>query len=76
MEWLIAQYGPEIVLAEYSDSNRAELHKWLQWDSDAFDWTPLIKYVVMELEGQEKSKVEREKGIDLSVHKICYTLQL
>ena len=57
----LAQYSPKIVLAEYAEQNRVEIHKWLQGDSDAFDWTPTIRHVVMELEGKGESQVGERK---------------
>ena len=57
----LVQYSPEIVLAEYSEKNRMDIHKWMKGDRDAFDWTPMIRHVVVELEGKKESEVEERK---------------
>ena len=57
----LAQYSPEVVLADYSEKNRMDIHKWMKGDGDAFDWTPIIRHVVVELEGKEESEVEKRK---------------
>ena len=58
----LAQYSAsEIVLAEYLEKNRREIHKWIQEDNDAFDWTSIIRHVVVELEEKEESEVEERK---------------
>uniref|UniRef100_A0A8D0E7B4 Uncharacterized protein n=1 Tax=Salvator merianae TaxID=96440 RepID=A0A8D0E7B4_SALMN len=35
----------EIIATDYADQNREELQRWLKRDPDAFDWTPVVKYV-------------------------------
>ena len=57
----LAQYSSEIVLADYSEQSRMEIHKWLKGDPDAFDWTPMIRHIVVELEGKGESEVEERK---------------
>ncbi len=47
----------EIVLAEYTTTNREALHQWLYKDSSAFNWLPYIKYVVQHLETKPESEV-------------------
>ena len=52
-----APYASEIVLSEYTDSNRKELLQWLQSDPKAHDWTPFLKHVVADLEGKSEEEV-------------------
>nr|XP_005315024.1 nicotinamide N-methyltransferase-like isoform X1 [Chrysemys picta bellii] len=40
----------EIIASDYTDWNLRELEKWLKNEPEAFDWTPVVKYVC-ELEG-------------------------
>ncbi len=48
----------EIVLAEYTEPNRAYVQKWLDKDSAAFDWSPSFKHVVQTLEGGTEEEAE------------------
>ncbi len=48
----------EIVLAEYTEPNRAYVQKWLDKDSAAFDWFPSFKHVVQTLEGGTEEEAE------------------
>lgn len=58
----------EIVLAEYLESNRREVEKWLTRDESSFNWTPYIEYVVRTLEMQEEDAVsEREEKMRVAV---------
>ena len=57
----LTQHSPEIVLAEYLEKNRLEIHKWIKGDKDAFDWTPTIRHVVVELEGKGELEVQERK---------------
>ena len=52
-----APYAAEIVLSEYTEANRTALLQWLNNDPDAFDWTPVIKHVVVDLEGKSEEEV-------------------
>ena len=52
-----APYASEIVLSEYTDSNRKELLQWLQSDPKAHDWTPFLQHVVVDLEGKSEEEV-------------------
>ena len=52
-----APYTAEIVLSEYTEANRAAILQWLNNDPDAFDWTPVIKHVVTDLEGKSEEEV-------------------
>ena len=44
-----------IVFSEYTEANRQALKSWIAGDSDAFDWTPVIEMVVLELEQSDKA---------------------
>lgn len=54
-------YVSEIVLAEYTLSNREALQNWIEKDSLAFDWQSYIKYVVQDLEKKPVSEVDLRK---------------
>ena len=53
-----APYAAEIVLSEYVEANRAALLQWLNNDPNAFDWTHIIKHVVVNLEGKSEEEVQ------------------
>lgn len=56
-----AQYASEIVLAEYTDSSRDYLQKWVDKNPSSFDWLHFFNYIVQELEGKSKEEaVKRE----------------
>lgn len=51
-----------IVLADFAQSNRDSLQKWLTKDPSAIDWFPYFKYVVQTLEGgSEEEAIQREE---------------
>ena len=52
-----APYATEIVLSEYAEANRAALLQWLNNDPNAFDWTHIIKHIVVNLEGKSEEEV-------------------
>ena len=52
-----APYAAEIILSDYTEANRAAMLQWLNNDPDAFDWTPVIKHVVVDLEGKSEEEV-------------------
>lgn len=52
-----AAKAADIVLADYSSSNRATLRSWLDNDPTAFNWTPFFEYVVLNLEGKNPDEV-------------------
>ena len=56
-----AAESSEIVLAEYGETCRNALQDWLDRGPSAWDWTPYIKYVVCDLEGKDKSKVQKQE---------------
>ncbi|XP_043910975.1 phenylethanolamine N-methyltransferase [Protopterus annectens] len=58
-------YFDEIVMTDFLEINREEIHKWLQNDPDIFDWSPYIKHTC-KIEGKgelwtEKLRKLREK---------------
>ncbi len=48
----------EIVLAEYTEPNRAYVQKWLEKDSAVFDHSPSFKHVVQTMEGGTEEEAE------------------
>ena len=48
----------EIVLAEYTEMSRNALHKWLDRDATAFDWSDYFKHVVQTLEKKPETEVQ------------------
>ena len=54
-----AGHASEIVLSDYSKSNRDTLKDWLENDTTAFNWSPFFDHVVTKLEG--KSEVMARK---------------
>ena len=52
-----ASHAAEIVLSEYTEANRAALLQWLNNDPNAFDWTHILKYVVVDIEGKTEEEV-------------------
>ena len=54
-----AAKASEIILADYTESNRKALCQWLNTDADAFDWSPHFNYVVKQLEGKDDSEVKK-----------------
>ena len=49
-----ATKASEIVLADYCEESLKFLKKWLNCESDAFDWSPYFAYVVQNLEGKDE----------------------
>ncbi|XP_061098736.1 nicotinamide N-methyltransferase-like [Conger conger] len=52
----------EIVVSDFTDSNRREIEKWLSNQEGCFDWLPTIQYVC-ELEGRSRSPEEVERRL-------------
>ena len=52
-----APYASEIVLSEYTESNRTALLQWLKNDPKSYDWIPYFKHVVVDLEGKSEEEV-------------------
>ncbi|XP_072283011.1 nicotinamide N-methyltransferase-like [Pyxicephalus adspersus] len=49
-----------IITSDFLQQNREQLEKWLRKDPNAFDWTPIVKYVC-ELEGKSDSESCKKK---------------
>lgn len=45
------QHYDEIVLSDFSDSNRREIEKWLENQEGCLDWKPVLQHVC-EMEGE------------------------
>ncbi|XP_040182598.1 nicotinamide N-methyltransferase-like [Rana temporaria] len=60
-----------IIISDFLEQNRTQLQKWLSNDTDAFDWTPIVKYVC-ELEGNSdnESCKKKEEKIRRTVTKV------
>ena len=57
-----ATKASDIVLADFCEKNLKFINGWLNYEADAFDWSPYFAYVVQELEGKgEKEAKEREQ---------------
>ena len=57
--YCIASKASEIVLSDYSSSNRDALRLWLNNDERAFNWFPLFVRTAKDLEGKGQSTVFR-----------------
>ena len=45
------------LFSDFAEANREALLQWLNNDPKAYDWTPFIKYVVVDLEGKSEEEV-------------------
>ncbi|XP_001511669.2 nicotinamide N-methyltransferase-like [Ornithorhynchus anatinus] len=59
----------EIVATDYTAQNRQELQKWLSKEPDAFDWSPVVKYVC-ELEGDREKWAEKEETLRAAIRRV------
>ncbi|XP_066270172.1 indolethylamine N-methyltransferase-like [Branchiostoma lanceolatum] len=57
-----SRYFSEIVCAEYSESGRAEIEKWVGGDPDAFDWSEYVQYFC-DMEGTRDIWEDRQKQL-------------
>ena len=63
-----APYASEIVLSDYVEGNRKAIQQWVDRDSQAFDWTPFLKHVVVDIEGGEEKDIPvREERLRSSI---------
>ena len=70
-----APYAAEIVLSDYSEANRAALLQWLNNDPNAFNWTHIIKQIVVNLEGKSEKEVHaRMSRAGAQSHQSCCAL--
>ncbi|KAI4882076.1 hypothetical protein NFI96_028323 [Prochilodus magdalenae] len=51
------EHFQEIILSDFTDSNRQEIERWLRIEEGCFDWKPVIQYVC-NMEGKSPSEVE------------------
>ena len=60
----VATKASEIVLSDYTETNRAAIRRWLDKAPDAFDWSGAFNYVVKGLDGKTESEVtERQEQV-------------
>ncbi|XP_062995668.1 nicotinamide N-methyltransferase-like [Elgaria multicarinata webbii] len=59
----------EIVATDYTDQNREEMQRWLRKDPEAFDWSPVVKYVC-ELEGDREKWVDKEEKVRRAIRQV------
>ncbi|XP_066495411.1 nicotinamide N-methyltransferase-like [Tiliqua scincoides] len=66
----------EIIASDYTDQNREEMERWLKKDPDAFDWSPVVKYVC-ELERDREKWEEKEEKVRRTVRQVlkCDVIQ-
>ncbi len=62
--WQISStlHASEIVYAEFAESNRKALQRWLDGDSSVHDWSPYFKYVVQTLEKKGEDEVKAREA--------------
>ncbi|XP_068935796.1 nicotinamide N-methyltransferase-like [Petaurus breviceps papuanus] len=63
------EFFKEIVVTDYTDQNLKELNSWLKKDLEAFDWSPVVKYVC-ELEGDREKWAEKEERLRQKVKQV------
>ncbi|XP_040193090.1 nicotinamide N-methyltransferase-like isoform X1 [Rana temporaria] len=51
---------PYIIASDFTDQNRQEVKKWLENDTEAFDWSEIVK-TVCEIEGNGRDKWEEKQ---------------
>ncbi|XP_028401854.1 nicotinamide N-methyltransferase-like [Dendronephthya gigantea] len=61
-----------IVFSEYLECNRRNVLSWLAGDTELRNWSPLIKYVVHDLEGDNNPEAvsEREKDMKQKIQSV------
>ncbi|KAH0623358.1 hypothetical protein JD844_031609 [Phrynosoma platyrhinos] len=59
----------EIIATDFLEQNREEMQKWLKKDPDAFDWTPMVKYVC-QLEGNREKWMEKEEKLRKTIKQV------
>ncbi|XP_075460174.1 indolethylamine N-methyltransferase-like isoform X2 [Ascaphus truei] len=58
-----------IITSDFLAQNQAEMQKWLKKDPDAFDWSPVAKFVC-ELEGDSENWKKREDKLRRTVKQV------
>ena len=61
-----------IVFAEYTEDNREAVKSWIAGSTEAYDWSPLVRYVVCELEGDSTQEAipNRERDMKQKIKSI------
>ena len=67
----LVPYVQEIVLADYTEQNRAVAKLWLDKDPSRPDFSALYRYVVEELEGREPGEVDERQDAVRRLTTIC-----
>ena len=70
-EGSVAPYARELVLAEYTDQNRAVAKLWVDKDPTRPDFNAQYKYVVEELEGNGPEEVEKRQDAVRRIATLC-----
>ena len=61
----------EIVFAEFTEANRKEVEAWQKRESSSHDWSPIVNYVVQNLEGKsEEEATTREEELRRKISRI------
>lgn len=63
-----------IVFADYLEANRQALKSWIDGSPTAYNWAPLVEYVVRNLEGKRDPKAvsEREEELKRKIKSIVH----
>ncbi|KAJ8368553.1 hypothetical protein SKAU_G00085810 [Synaphobranchus kaupii] len=64
-----SKYFEEIMVSDFTDSNRREIEKWLNKEEGRFDWSPTIQFVC-ELESRSRSSEEVEQRLRQAVKQV------
>eukprot|EP00731_Ephydatia_muelleri_P029225 Em0020g869a len=67
----VVPYAQQIVLAEYTENNRAVAKLWLDQANNGPDFTALYKYVVQELEGKGPEEVDKRQEAVRHLATLC-----
>ena len=67
----VVPYAQQIVLAEYTENNRAVAKLWLDQANNGPDFTALYKYVVQELEGKGPEEVDKRQEAVRRLATLC-----
>lgn len=61
--FVASRFASDIVMAEFSESNRKQLQKWLDGEKDTHDWSKVLDYIVTEIEGKNPDAIPERVGI-------------
>ncbi|XP_075047245.1 indolethylamine N-methyltransferase-like [Mixophyes fleayi] len=59
-----------IITSDFLEQNHIELQKWLRKDPNALDWTPFIKFVWCDLEGNRNNYEEKAEKLRSKVKQV------